>query len=134
MTTGDLYTLAAAQGIDIDEIPMRALRAVSFPQGWIAIDPAQFPTEAEYKTTLAHEIGHVARHAFYKADDPTEIKAECERQANQYAARLLMPVEAVYSAFQAGQGQLSTLAAQFGVTTGFAAMALDFYGMEAARA
>lgn len=133
MTTGDLYTIAAAQGIDIDERPMRELRAISFPQGWIAIDPAKYATDAEYKCDLAHEIAHCITSSFYPAGAPAETKAKCERTANQYAARLLMPVEAVYSAFQAGQGQLSTLAARFGVTTGFAAMALDFYGMEGAE-
>lgn len=131
MTTGDLRKLAAAQGINIDERPMRELRAISLPQGWIAIDPAKFPTEADYKCVLAHEIGHCLTGSFYKVDSPAADKERCERAANEYAARLLMPAEAVLSAFQDGQGQLSTLAARFEVTAGFAAMALNFYGMEA---
>lgn len=133
MTTGDLRKLAAARGINIDERPMRALRAISFPQGWIAIDPAKFPTEAAYKCCIAHELGHCLTGSFYKVDSPAADKERCERAANEYAARLLMPAEAVLSAFQDGQGRLSTLAARFDVTADFAAMALDFYGMEGAE-
>lgn len=131
MTTGDLRKLATARGINITERPMRELRAIAFPQGWIAIDPAKFHTEASYKCALAHEIGHCMTGTFYKINSPVADKERCERAANEYAARLLMPAEAVLSAFQDGQGQLSTLVTRFDVTADFAAMALDFYGMEA---
>lgn len=38
MTLWELYDLAEKEGIEVDCFPMREVKAVSFPQGWIAID------------------------------------------------------------------------------------------------
>ena len=84
MTLDQLYEIAASQGIEIDEIEMRALRAVSFPEGWIAVDRRKFESETEYKCVLAHEIGHYT--LSHRVDGDKQ-----EEEANCFARNLLAP-------------------------------------------
>lgn len=91
MTLHQLYERAYRQHIEIDEVHMRELRAVSFPEGWIAIDPRKFKSEIEFKCILAHEIGHVETGSFYNIYSPFDLKSKCEHKANKRAAEILMP-------------------------------------------
>ena len=127
MTLDELYRYARARGMEVDDVRMRALTAVSFPQGWIAMDRAKIETGAEEKALLAHEVGHVETGAFYRAETPFETRARCERKADRRAAELLIPREALRRAVRQGVTEVWELAEYFGVPEPFVRRAIELY-------
>lgn len=85
-----LLAYAAGQGIEVDNWPMRGDRRAFAIPGSIAVDYTKFETVTELIRVLAHEIGHQMTKSFYKADAPATVKAECERQADEWAAAHLI--------------------------------------------
>ena len=127
MTLHQLYERAYIQHIEIDEVHMRELRAVSFPESWIAIDPRKFNDEIEFKCILAHEIGHVETGSFYNIYSPFDLESKCEHKANKRAAEILMPLDEVRRALRRGYRTAWALAGLFEVTVEFAEMAMEMY-------
>lgn len=128
MTLHQLYERAYRQGIEIDEVQMRELVAVSFPEGWIAIDRRKIETLVELKCILAHEIAHIETGSFYNVWSPFDLMEKCERKANRRAVGMLMPLAEVRDALRAGYSSPWALAAVFDVTEDFARLALEVYG------
>jgi len=127
MTINQLYERALNQGIEIDNVKMRELRAISFPEGWIAIDMRKFDSKRELKCILAHEIGHCETGSFYNIYSPFDLKAKCEYKANKRAVEILMPIDEVREAMHNGYRSAWALAELFEVTQTFAHMAMTFY-------
>lgn len=89
-TLEELLAYAAGHGIEVDNWPMRGtLRAFAIP-GSIAVDYSKFESMTELIRVIAHEIGHQMTKSYYKADAPAAVKAECERQADEWAAAHLI--------------------------------------------
>ena len=130
MTVAQLYAVAADRGIEIDDFPLRELQAISFPEGWIAIDRRKFSNEAEFKCALAHEIGHCATGSFYKIDSPARDKAMSERFANRFAAELLVPLAELKKLMHRGILFNRILIQIFDVTLAFIDMVLDLFEQE----
>ena len=127
MTLDELYQRAYSEGIEIDDIRMRELEEVCFPEGWIAIDSHKFDTLVELKCTLAHAIGHCETGSFYNIYSPYDIKEKCERKADRRAAEILMPLPDVRRALRRGITEPWMLAELFDVTVTFAETALAIY-------
>lgn len=127
MTIRQLYQRAVDEGIEIDDVKMQELRAISFPEGWIAIDMRKFDSKRELKCILAHEIGHCETGSFYNIYSPFDLKAKCEYKANKRAVEILMPIDEVCKAMRIGYRSAWALAEFFDVTQAFADMALTFY-------
>ena len=130
MTLAQLYAVAADRGIEIDDFPLRVLRAVSFPEGWIAIDRQKYSSDVELKCALAHEIGHCVTGSFYGVDASVRVKALCERHANRFAAELLVPLRELLKVFHQGFSFNRLLAQMFDVTLEFIDMVLDLFEQE----
>jgi hypothetical protein len=130
VTLGQLYAIAASRGIEIDDVPMRGLRAVSFPEGWIAVDRRKFKNDIEYKCELAHEIGHIETGSFYNINSSIHERKLNERHANRFAAELLMPLSELRKAVHRGLLFNRILAHIFEVTLEFINMVLDLYEQE----
>ena len=137
MTIEQLYALAADRNIEIDDFPLKKLRAVSISEGWIAIDRRKFTSDTEYKCALAHEIGHCVTDSFYNLHTSVPVKELIERQANRFAAELLVPFAELRRAFNRGILFNRILARMFDVTLEFINMVLELFEYEllsAARA
>lgn len=130
MTLAQLYDMAAALGLEIDDVPMTRLRAMSFPQGWIAVDLRRFSGEAELKCVLAHEIGHCQTGSFYNVHSSRAAREICERHANRYAAGLLVPLAELRKALHRGIVFNRILARIFDVTLEFINMVLELFEHE----
>jgi hypothetical protein len=133
MTLDQLYTRAAHDGIEIDDVRMRELRAVSFPEGWIAIDSTKYESLTAFKCDLAHEIGHCETGSFYNIYSPYDLKEKCERKANRRAVEILMPVNEVRRALHRGIVEPWALAEYFDVTQQFVQIAFEIYADELTR-
>ena len=130
MTLDQLYAIAASRGIEIDDVPMRGLRAVSFPEGWIAVDRRKFKNDTEYKCELAHEIGHCETGAFYNIHSSVSIKTLRERHANRFAEELLVPLADMKRMMHQGLLFAEILIQIFDVTLEFIRMVLELYEYE----
>lgn len=130
MTLGQLYAIAASRGIEIDDVPMRELRAVSFPEGWIAVDRCKFASETEYKCVLAHEIGHCQTGSFYNIHSTRSERELCEHRANRFAAELLVPLADLKRMMHQGLLFAEILMQIFDVTLEFIRMVLELYEYE----
>lgn len=127
VTLLDLYNRADAQGIEIDDVPMRSLTSVSFPQGWIALDTAKLQTTAEHKSILAHELGHVETGSFYNIYSSFDLRAKQERRADKAAIKMLVPFKRLLSAMRSACCEVWQLAEYFDVTEELINKALVLY-------
>lgn len=127
VTLLDLYNRADAQGIEVDDVPMRSLTSVSFPQGWIALDTAKMQTTAEHKSILAHELGHVETGSFYNIYSPFDLRAKQEQRADKAAIKMLVPFKRLLSAMRSGCREVWQLAEYFDVTEELINKALALY-------
>lgn len=127
VTLLDLYNRADAQGIEVDDVPMRSLTSVSFPQGWIALDTAKMQTTAEHKSILAHELGHVETGSFYNIYSPFDLRAKQEHRADKAAIKMLVPFKRLLSAMRSGCREVWQLAEYFDVTEELINKALALY-------
>lgn len=127
VTLLDLYNRADAQGIEVDDVPMRSLTSVSFPQGWIALDTAKMQTTAEHKSILAHELGHVETGSFYNIYSPFDLRAKQERRADKAAIKMLVPFKRLLSAMRSGCREVWQLAEYFDVTEELINKAITLY-------
>ena len=127
VTLLDLYNRADAQGIEVDDVPMRSVTSVSFPQGWIALDTAKIQTTAEHKSILAHELGHVETGSFYNIYSPFDLRAKQERRADKAAIKMLVPFKRILSAMRSGCREVWQLAEYFDVTEELINKAITLY-------
>lgn len=109
--------------------------AESSPNGvpLIEFNGADSPTRQRF--TVAHELGHfVLGHGTSPRDYPTSFGAGTsdwrEREANQFAAEILMPAETVRNVVMRGYAStVNELASMFGVSTLAMGYRLDNIGM-----
>ena len=137
MTIEQIYEIADNRGIAIYAFPMLELRAISLRGGHIAIDRSKFASDVEYKCALVHEIGHCVTDSFYNLHTSVPVKELIERQANRFAAELLVPFAELRRAFNRGILFNRILARMFDVTVEFINMVLELFEYEllsAARA
>ena len=127
VTLLDLYNRADAQGIEVDDVPMRSVTSVSFPQGWIALDTAKIQTTAEHKSILAHELGHVETGSFYNIYSSFDLRAKQERRADKAAIKMLVPFKRILSAMRSGCREVWQLAEYFDVTEELINKAITLY-------
>lgn len=93
-------------------------------------------SETRKRFTIAHEIAHFVFHrsmigdgvvdnALYRSD---QLSNAVERQANQYAAKLLMPHDLVYQAWNEGKRTREALAEYFQVSPAVAEIRISELG------
>lgn len=127
MQLQELYNWAENHHIEIDDFPMRQLTAVSFPEGWIALDTAKLKNAAEEKACLAHELGHCATGSFYNVHSPCGLREREETRAARWAIRVLVPEEELLQAVQHGITEPWELAEFFDVPEAFIRKAMAYY-------
>ena len=130
MTIEQLLEIADNRGIRIYDFKMRELRAMSLSGGYIAMDKRKFKSDTEYKCILAHEIGHCQTGSFYNIHTHVSEKELRERQANRFAAEMLVPLAELRKAMTRGISFNRILARMFDVTLEFINMVLELFEHE----
>jgi Zn-dependent peptidase ImmA (M78 family) len=123
----DVYALARALGLDIKETKLDEDVSGKIERNWfpdtytISINSRHPPTRRRF--TAAHEIAHFVLHrdligdgivddALYRSKKGDAI----ERQANAYAATILMPAPLVIEKFRGGEKSIAGIASAFEVS------------------
>lgn len=127
MTLLDLYRRTEQEGVEVDYFPMREIKSVSFPEGWIAIDVDKMRNSQEEKVYLAHELGHCETGSFYNVHSPLDVREKHERRADKQAIKMLIPEDELEEAVQCGYTELWELAEYFDVTEELMRKAVCWY-------
>jgi len=119
-------------GIGVYERPLCAARALCVSEDGceaVALDRRKLCTEAERRSALAHELGHLRTGSLYGPNSsPDEIR-RAEYRAESWAARALIPRERLLEAISRGCTEVWQLADRFTVTEKLVRFALDIYGI-----
>ena len=127
MRSQELYDWAEKNQIEVDYFPMRQVAAVSFPEGWVALDVDKLRDTAEEKACLAHELGHCATGSFYNINSPCDLREKKEACAARWAIRTLIPEDELDRVVADGVTEPWELAEVFGVPEPFMRQAMAFY-------
>lgn len=108
-----------ANAIGLQVIPEESLqgcnRSGEYREGVIAFNPTHHPNRTRF--TVAHELGH---HAFKHGPSARETNSFGyslkEQQANEFAAALIMPQEAITQLLSEGVTNLNDMARACGVS------------------
>ncbi len=94
---------------------------------FIGLDEKALKTEADKRTHLAHEIGHCETGAFYNPYSKFNVRNKCERKADKWAIKKLIPEDELVKAVENHLIEVWDLAEYFDVTCEFMQKALDYY-------
>lgn len=128
----DPWEAARALDIQVEMLPLDSvdgLLRLHPAGGWYIVLSSLLPRHRQ-RFTLAHELGHWCLHRkdqVYFAHTPGPVHGRYEREANQFAAELLMPFPALQKA--AGQMAFTSLAAYFDVSLEAMAIRLQETGL-----
>lgn len=123
----DVECLAGAMGITVQKDPfMDGSGMIELKSSGPVITVKDTEVGTRQRFTIAHEIGHLvlghlngvsALHRDEASNFTTGVFMPVEREANQFAAELLMPGRVVsYAISERGYTRLESLAALFGVS------------------
>ncbi|HHY23567.1 MAG TPA: ImmA/IrrE family metallo-endopeptidase [Clostridiaceae bacterium] len=127
MTLLELYNLAEKEDIEIDYFPMKEVTAMSFPEGWIALNADKINTSVEEKVYLAHELGHYMTGSFYNVNSKLDVKSRHENRANRWAIKKLVPKTKFKKAIRSGFREPWELAEYLEVPDSFVKEAAKYY-------
>lgn len=127
MNLVELYQDCERKGIEVDYFPMTCGVAVSFPEGFIAIDTDKIKNSIEEKEILAHEESHIETGSFYNFYSPIDIKGKHERRAEINTIKKLVPVDELKEAVSCGFMEIWDLAEYFDVSDEFMTNAVKYY-------
>lgn len=127
----DLYEIAEKDNIKVDCYSLKhnpSLPIMDTDEDcFIAIDPMQLMSENDERMRLAHELGHCKTGAFYDRNSRLSNKNQCERKAEVWAIKKLIPKDEIKKAVKFGYIELWELAEYFGVAEDFMSKAIDYY-------
>ena len=127
----ELYELAEAEDVVIDEFPMR--KRVSFSlmdldgDCYIAIDPFRLDSAQAEKVVLAHELGHCETGSFYNRYAACDVRKRHENRADKWSFSKLVSKEELEEAVSAGFTEIWQLAEYFDVPCEYMAKACHWY-------
>lgn len=124
-----LYDIADENGVRVVSFPLPACRSVAMPVGSgavVGIDSSTPMTSAEETVCLGHELGHCATGSFYARCTPFETRERCERRADVWSIRTLLPPETLRRLLREGRDE-SEIAEMLGVTEEYVVKAYYYY-------
>lgn len=130
METNKLYSIAESEGVTVDFINIPDAKAMAlelYDKTFLAIDKGVRSGSAEEKVLLAHELGHIQTNACYGLHSPLSARRYCERQADRWAIKALVPLGELLDSYKSGNETIQDLADAFDVTEEFMQKALEFY-------
>ena len=125
-----LYDTAMKNGIYIESFSLPLCTSLSTKCGkdyYIGIDKSKLCTSSEEAVIIAHEIGHCATDSFYMENEDSSRRKKCERLADEWAIKNLLPPDKFLSAYDHGCREPWEFAEELSVTVSFAQKAMEYY-------
>lgn len=115
----EIYNECERCNVDVYYYPFNHTKAISLPDGTIAIDVDKVENSIEEKEIVAHELGHINTGSFYNVYTPLDIIGQHERRAEKRAIKKLVPENELNEAIQNGIVEPWELAEYFDVSEMF---------------
>ncbi len=127
----ELYEIAKAEGVTIDEFNLPELKAVIVRTKTgchIGLDSKYAAIPHLKRELLAHELGHCVRNAVY-TNDSLYPMGKLEHQASSWAIEELVPRDELIKAYVSCgiDGTEYDIAERFGVSVEFLREAVEYY-------
>ncbi len=130
----DLYDLAEENSVTVESYALTENESLSIKDisgdCFVAIDPMQLKNSNDERIKLSHELGHCITGAFYSRYTPLYTREMCERKANNWAIKKLVPIDELISVLKSGKVQIWELAEHFGVDENFVSEAISYYDIQ----
>ena len=129
MTSEQLTIEAESLGIAVYTAPLPRSGSISVEMAgdyYIAVDSSR-AAESLQRVRMAHELGHCTTGALYLPRCPIRSRRKCERIANEYAYRKLIPRKDLLRAIKDGDTEPWQIAERFNVPEDFAYKAMKYY-------
>ena len=131
MELGALYDLAEQENIEVIRFPMAINGSMSVMDDngacYIGMDDAVRDGGIQERVHLIHELGHCVTGSFYNRYAAIDSRQRHENQADKWAVKKLIPVEALDDAIAEGCTEVWELAERFGVTEEFVRKAVCYH-------
>lgn len=122
MPVDDLFEAAREAGVTVEycSIPLNQSVSIQDDGGDFALmDYGLIWGGAEERVHLGHELGHCCTGSFYDSSAPLLTRRRCERRADKWAIKKLIPKDELDAAVADGRTEICELAEIFGVTEDF---------------
>lgn len=93
----------------------------------VFMNNGEYPSPARLTEALAHELGHCEKGAFYSEDSPRVNVRKCERIADYWSVRALLPLKRLNELIEGGAMEIHELAEASGRSEGFVLKAVELY-------
>lgn len=127
----ELYDYADDHYIDVEIIKTRTVESMSVMDNdgdcFVGINPLMIENTADETVKLAHELGHCITGSFYYENSTLDLRSKCERIAEAWSIKKLIPKDELIEAFKCGIIEKWDLAEYFNVTEDFIVKALVYY-------
>ena len=125
----NLYDIAEKNNITIDFFDTKEIKAFSIP-GAIVLNADKHQTQCEIKTSLAHELGHHMKNAFYNITSTFETRGRQEERAKRWAVENVITYDKLNEAIKIGIREIWELADYFNVTEDFIRDAVGVFKLQ----
>ncbi len=131
MEISALYEIAQDENIPIIVLDIPKCKSMCLQSDdlacYIGVDKNIARNYADYRTHLAHELGHCCTGSFYNRWAKCDIRKKHENRADKWAIEKLVTKEELDRAIAAGCETVWQLSEYFGVTEDFMRKALCWY-------
>lgn len=127
MELNEIYNECERCNVDVYYYPFNHTKAISLPDGTIAIDVDKIENSIEEKEIVAHELGHINTGSFYNVYTRLDVIGKHERRAEKWAIKKLVPENELNEAIQNGIIEPWELAEYFDVSEMFIKKAIELY-------
>ena len=93
----------------------------------VFMNKGEYPSQAQLSEALAHELGHCKKGAFYSLDSRRLSIKKCERIADYWSVRTLLPPNRLKDLIENGATEVHELAEASGRSEEFVLKAIDLY-------
>ena len=126
----DLFEAARDAGVTVEYtyIPLNKSVSVQDDEGdFVLLDYSLIWGGAHERVHLGHELGHCYTGAFYDRSSSPVTRRRCEKLADKWAIKKLVPKGELDAAVRDGRTELWELAEHFNVTEDFMRKAVRWY-------
>ena len=127
MELNEIYNECERNNVNVYYFPFEHTKAISLPDGTIAIDVEKVVNSIEEKEIVAHELGHINTGSFYNVYTPLDIIGKHEKRAEKWAIKTLVPENEFNEAIQNGIIEPWELAEYFDVSVKLMNKAIELY-------
>ncbi|MBR0161914.1 MAG: hypothetical protein IJQ02_11625 [Oscillospiraceae bacterium] len=123
----EIYEWADELGASIFTGILPENESIALPGGYVGLDYTLIEDPPRERCCAGHELGHIAKRAFYRRTDPPFYKRRCEKQADRAFIKRIITKEKIREALRSGCTETWQVAEYLNITEEYAYKAMYYY-------